>query len=587
MENSDSYIFLDDQITQKTRFYTDPIDIITIYDSNSIRLAMQKLLHYHGNGYHLAGYLSYELGMHLESKLNVLGSEISDEPLMHFGVFNSFSEHAPIDCLYTSENIDLNLKPSWTEAEYKKKFERTMTYIRQGDAYQVNLTFPMRATFKRSARTLYSAFRSRQKGSYGGIISLTGGPEIISHSPELFFSKFGKKMTMRPMKGTRPRAETAEADNKLKRNMKLDEKSQAENLMIVDLLRNDLSRISDTGSVKVPELFSLETYPTLHQMTSQVTSKLKDSQNFIDIFKGLFPCGSVTGAPKIRAMEIIKELEESDRGAYCGSIGYIDPEGTACFNVGIRTIILKEGELRYNVGSGIVMDSDASDEYAECILKADVLKKQNSEILETFLWQPRTGVKNFSQHKKRLIKTANELKYPFKEVHFQNAIKSIISVDKPQRVRLALNNLGEFNIQQSDYEPYQINSEVTFSLSKYPLSDKVQVTRHKVSDRNFYDGERNRIRKLTEADEVIFLNNKNEICEGSYTSIFIKKNGVLVTPPLSSGLLPGILRADLLEKKQAIERKLTITDIIEAKEVFLGNSLRGLMKAKLLDISPL
>lgn len=587
MENSDSYIFLDDQITQKTRFYTDPIDIITIYDSNSIRLAMQKLLHYHGNGYHLAGYLSYELGMHLESKLNVLGSEISDEPLMHFGVFNSFSEHAPIDCLYTSENIDLNLKPSWTEAEYKKKFERTMTYIRQGDAYQVNLTFPMRATFKRSARTLYSAFRSRQKGSYGGIISLTGGPEIISHSPELFFSKFGKKMTMRPMKGTRPRAETAEADNKLKRNMKLDEKSQAENLMIVDLLRNDLSRISDTGSVKVPELFSLETYPTLHQMTSQVTSKLKDSQNFIDIFKGLFPCGSVTGAPKIRAMEIIKELEESDRGAYCGSIGYIDPEGTACFNVGIRTIILKEGELRYNVGSGLVMDSDASDEYAECILKADVLKKQNSEILETFLWQPRTGVKNFSQHKKRLIKTANELKYPFKEVHFQNAIKSIISVDKPQRVRLALNNLGEFNIQQSDYEPYQINSEVTFSLSKYPLSDKVQVTRHKVSDRNFYDGERNRIRKLTEADEVIFLNNKNEICEGSYTSIFIKKNGVLVTPPLSSGLLPGILRADLLEKKQAIERTLTITDIIEAKEVFLGNSLRGLMKAKLLDISPL
>ena len=587
MENSDSYIFLDDQITQKTRFYTDPIDIITIYDSNSIRLAMQKLLHYHGNGYHLAGYLSYELGMHLESKLNVLGSEISDEPLMHFGVFNSFSEHAPIDCLYTSENIDLNLKPSWTEAEYKKKFERTMTYIRQGDAYQVNLTFPMRATFKRSARTLYSAFRSRQKGSYGGIISLTGGPEIISHSPELFFSKFGKKMTMRPMKGTRPRAETAEADNKLKRNMKLDEKSQAENLMIVDLLRNDLSRISDTGSVKVPELFSLETYPTLHQMTSQVTSKLKDSQNFIDIFKGLFPCGSVTGAPKIRAMEIIKELEESDRGAYCGSIGYIDPEGTACFNVGIRTIILKEGELRYNVGSGLVMDSDASDEYAECILKADVLKKQNSEILETFLWQPRTGVKNFSQHKKRLIKTANELKYPFKEVHFQNAIKSIISVDKPQRVRLALNNLGEFNIQQSDYEPYQINSEVTFSLSKYPLSDKVQVTRHKVSDRNFYDGERNRIRKLTEADEVIFLNNKNEICEGSYTSIFIKKNGVLVTPPLSSGLLPGILRADLLEKKQAIERTLTITDIIEAEEVFLGNSLRGLMKAKLLDISPL
>lgn len=587
MENYDSYIFLDDQITQKTRFYTNPIDIITVYDSGLIHAAMQKLMHYHGNGYHLAGYLSYELGMHLESKLNVLASEISDEPLLHFGVFNSFSEHAPIDCLYTSENIDLNLKPIWTEAEYKKKFERTMTYIRQGDAYQVNLTFPMRATFKRSARTLYSVFRSRQKGSYGGIISLSGGPEIISHSPELFFSKFGKKMTMRPMKGTRPRAKTAEADNKLKKNMKLDEKSQAENLMIVDLLRNDLSRISDKGSVKVPELFSLETYPTLHQMTSQVTSKLKDNQNFIDIFKGLFPCGSVTGAPKIRAMEIINELEESDRGAYCGSIGYIDPEGTACFNVCIRTIILKEGELRYNVGSGLVMDSVASDEYAECILKADVLKKQNSEILETFLWQPGTGIKNFIKHKKRLIKTANELKYPFKDVHFQNAIKSIKSVDKPQRVRLALNNLGEFNIQQSDYETYQINSEVTFSLSKYPLSDKVQVTRHKVSDRNFYDGERNRIRQLTDADEVIFLNSKNEICEGSYTSIFIKKNGVLVTPPLSSGLLPGILRAELLEKKQTIEGILTITDIIEADEVFLGNSLRGLMKAKLLHVSPL
>ena len=587
MINSEPYIFLDDQITQKTRFYSKPIDIITVYDAESIHSAMQKLIEYHENGYHLAGYFSYELGMLLEPKLKALVSEISEEPLLHFGVFNVFSEHAPIDCIYTCKNINLHLKAEWTEKEYKKKFDKTMSYIRQGDAYQVNLTFPMKAEYKNSARTLYAKFRSSQKGRYGGIVSLGNSPEIISHSPELFFSKHGKNIKMRPMKGTRPRAKNTEADNNLKKNMKLDEKSQAENLMIVDLLRNDLSRISDTGSVKVPELFNLETYPTLHQMTSQVTSKLKNGQSFIDIFKGLFPCGSVTGAPKIRAMEIIDELEESGRGAYCGSIGFIDPNGVACFNVGIRTIILKEGELRYNVGSGLVIDSDASDEYAECILKADVLKKQNSEILETFLWDPKLGIKNFSHHKKRLKKTAHELKYPFDDDCFENAIRSINSDNKPQRVRLALNNLGEFNIQQNDYVPHQSDKEITFSISKYPLSDNVQVTRHKISSRNFYDGERNRIKKITNADEVVFFNKKNHICEGSFTSIFIKKNGVLITPPLSCGLLPGVLRAKLLEKKQVIEETLTINDIIEADEVFLGNSLRGLMKAKLLHVSPL
>jgi len=275
MSRAAPYILLDDQITHDVRYYTKPVDIIEANSADEVAAALAKLKDYHAKGYYLAGYLSYNLGFALEPKLSRLMPESRDGPLLQFGVFKSVSNDAPITCLYTAKPPEITLTPKWSEADYTKRFNRVMDYIKAGDVYQINLTFPMTGHYDGTADRLYAAFRHRQKGRYGGVVSLGSGPEIISLSPELFFRKEDRAMSMRPMKGTRPRADTVEADNTLREDMRGEAKSQAENLMIVDLLRNDLSRISETGSVQVPELFSLETYPTLHQMTSRVTSRLK------------------------------------------------------------------------------------------------------------------------------------------------------------------------------------------------------------------------------------------------------------------------------------------------------------------------
>lgn len=581
MSQTAPYILLDDQLTHKQRYYTAPIDIIEVNDAANIDAGLGQLKLYHDQGYYLAGYFSYDLGYALEPRLAPLMPETRDGPLLQFGIFETVSHDAPAACLYTSRSLDIKLKPDWSEAEYSQRFDRVMGYIRAGDAYQINLTFPMTGTYQGGVETLYAAFRHRQKGRYGGIVSLGSGPEIISLSPELFFRKDGRKMSMRPMKGTRARAENIEADIRLREGMRGEEKSQAENLMIVDLLRNDLSRISETGSVEVPELFSLETYPTLHQMTSRVTSRLISGTEFKEIFESLFPCGSVTGAPKIRAMEIIDELEDKPRGAYCGSLGYIDPNGDACFNVAIRTLILDKSKLRYNVGSGLVLDSDPADEYAECLLKADVLKSENVHLVETLLWDSQSGAQQLEAHKARLKTSAKSMGYSYDNTALDAALKPLESCVKNQRVRISLDRNGNISLSHSDY---LIQEKLTFVISMYPLTPDVQTVQHKVSARQFYEGERERINALTSADEVVFINQKGQLCEGSFTSLFIEKNGKLFTPPSSAGLLPGILRADLIETGKALEKTLLIEDLHAADKIYLGNSLRGLIPAKYLTL---
>ncbi len=573
------YILLDDQITHRLRYYTDPVDLVIAREAKEVEDAFARLMAYHKQGYYLAGYLSYELSFALESKLAPLMPENRESPLLQFGVFESVSNDVPADYLYTSRAINLDLKPAWSKADYTTRFNRVMGYIRAGDVYQINLTFPMHGVYDGPAKTLYAAFRHRQKGRYGGIVSLGKGPEIISLSPELFFRKTGNEMSMRPMKGTRPRALNQAEDTRIAEDMREESKSQAENLMIVDLLRNDLSRISEPGSVQVPELFALETYPTLHQMTSRVTSRLKAGTNFADIFKSLFPCGSVTGAPKIRAMEIIDELEGAPRGAYCGSLGYIDPGGEACFNVGIRTLVLDGGKLRYSVGSGLVLDSGEADEYAECLLKADVLRPQESYLIETLRWDTALGFVRLGRHKTRMKKAAQALGYKFSSKRFDVTMQKIGAMTA-QRVRLSLYKDGNFILQQSDYEPA---TNLKLSLSKYPLTSDVQMTGHKISARQFYDGERSRITALTGADEVLFLNANRELCEGSYTSLFLEKDGQLLTPALTSGILPGILREELVETGKAKEAILTLNDLLSADKIYLGNSLRGLIPATLMS----
>ena len=574
-----SYIFLDDQLTNTQRYYTDPVDILIADDPGDIDDIFAKLTQYHQEGYFIAGYLSYDLGYVFEDALSHRLAPKRPTPLLNFGIFKTFGRQAPTQLLYSSQAPDLTLTPLWSEAEYSKRFSQVMDYIRAGDVYQINLTFPMTGPYDGPAHTLYAAFRHRQKGRYGGVVHLGNAPDIISLSPELFFRKEGRDMSMRPMKGTRPRSANSQIDEELRLNMRNDVKSQAENLMIVDLLRNDLSRISEPGSVKVPELFALETYGTLHQMTSRVVSKLTPDIDMKSIFQNLFPCGSVTGAPKIRAMEIIDDLETTPRGAYCGALGYIDPNGDACFNVGIRTLTLSGKRLTYNVGSGLVYDSQAQDEYHECLLKADVLSQPPADIIETCLWTPKDGIVRGKAHKARMMKSAKALGYPFNPAQYDALTEGIKTETNDQHIRMTLSADGDLNLSQKDFVSLD---RPKIMVSPHKLSKQVQYSKHKISRRNFYDEERERLKALTGIDEVIFLNESGKLCEGSFTSIFIEKDGKLLTPALKTGILPGVLRAELLRSKKARTADLTEDDLLGAKNIYIGNSMRGLMPAALI-----
>ena len=433
----------------------------------------------------------------------------------------------------------------------------------------------MRGTYDDDPIALYASLRHRQRAKYGGFVRL-GGPDLLSLSPELFFKKDGQNMSMRPMKGTLKRHADMAIDTIQRDAMATDSKSRAENLMIVDLLRNDLSRLSKPGSVRVPELFALETYPTLHQMTSRVVSELRQGTTFRDLFQSLFPCGSVTGAPKIRAMEIIDELEDYPRGAYCGALGFVDPDGAACFNVGIRTLSLNGKNVTYPVGSGVVMDSHGIDEYAECLLKADVLAIKDVSFIETIYWDSQAGYRNIGYHLARLSRAIDN------EQMMQNITAKLARyspVNSPARIRLVIDSPHKIDISDAAFIPF--NTPVKLALSKHKLTPARQITTHKVSARDFYDGERARLSREHKVDEVIFENDKGELCEGSFTSLFLEKNGKILTPHIHCGLLPGVLRAQMIASGKAEQAILTLEDLEHADAVYIGNSLRGLMPATL------
>ena len=564
-------VLLDDQATGRQFFFRNPEHIITAHNRDELPRAFAQIEAAQASGKWLAGHLSYELGHALETRFDP-----PNTPLIRLGVFDKPSSHPPASWLYTRDIPELEFEPHWLESDYLERFEAVQTYLRAGDCYQVNLTFPMWAESQATPQQIYAGFRRRQPGRYGSLVSL-GGPDIISFSPELFFERKGLQIRMRPMKGTRPRAGNPEADAALLAEMQAEPKSRAENLMIVDLLRNDLSRLCEPGSVKVPELFTLETYPTLHQMTSQVTGTLKQNLGWAEIMKSLFPCGSVTGAPKIRAMEIIHELESGPRGAYCGSVGYIAPNGDASFSVAIRTVQMEAGKLRYDVGSGVVLDSDGPDEYRECLLKSQIFKPRPEGVIETFRLSSDGKIPRVNLHQARFAKMVGK-----------TTARDVFTSIKPDtredhRIRL-LASAGRVSSEVTRFKP--VETPLHLSLSRYPLTRQMQETRFKTSARDFYDGELARISALTQADEVIFVNDKQELCEGSFTSLFVKKNGQLLTPDLFCGLLPGVLRQDLIQTKKAKEAKLTLCDIQTAEAIFVGNSLRGLMPAKFIDFLP-
>jgi para-aminobenzoate synthetase component 1 len=374
MTPDEPFVLLRDDVADETRVFARPEALIVARDPDAFFAGLEAMEKAHRQGKWIAGFMAYEAGYLFEKKLAGYARMGRETPLMAFGVFDvPASDHPLATPRQRVENEPFLTSPraDWDFATYRERFDRLHWHLRQGDCYQANLTMPIRARWTGDPVAAFWSLIERQPVHYGALVNL-GGPVLLSRSPELFFNiDEDGWIETHPMKGTAPRGSSQEEDHQIIEAMKADEKTQAENRMIVDLLRNDISRITEVGTLHVPKLFDIETYPTVHQMVSHVRAKLLPDLTIADIFAALFPCGSITGAPKMRAMEILHELEDGPRDAYCGAIGFIAPDGRMRFNVAIRTISLFDtGDAVFNAGGGIVFDSKAADEYAECLLKA-------------------------------------------------------------------------------------------------------------------------------------------------------------------------------------------------------------------------
>ena len=375
MADAQPYVLFRDDSTGQVMLFAEPAEIIMARTRAEFFDALDRMEKAKAEGKWLAGYIAYEAGHLFEEKLAPFAEENRETPLLCFGVFDApaADRHPLARPMQRLENEEFltDATAAWDFPIYKERFDRLHWHIRQGDCYQANLTMPISARWNGDARTAFWSLIERQPVKYGALVDL-GGPIILSRSPELFFRTDDSGwIETHPMKGTAKRGVDAVEDAEIISAMLADEKTQAENRMIVDLLRNDISRITEVGTLDVPKLFEIETYPTLHQMVSHVQAKLHHNMTVRDIFAALFPCGSITGAPKMRAMEILHDLEDGPRDAYCGAIGMISPGGAMRFSVAIRTITLfDDGRAVFNVGGGIVFDSTAEAEYEECLLKA-------------------------------------------------------------------------------------------------------------------------------------------------------------------------------------------------------------------------
>lgn len=375
MADTERFVLFRDDTTGQVMLFADPAEIIIARSRAEFFPALAQMEAVRAQGKWLAGYMSYEAGYLFEEKLAGFAEDGRQTPLLCFGIFDApqADGHPLAQPKQRLENEEFLTAPKagWAFPVYKERFDRLHWHLRQGDCYQANLTMPVEASWNGDPRAAFWSLIERQPVKYGAFVDL-GGPIILSRSPELFFRTDEQGwIETHPMKGTAKRGADATDDAAIIAAMRADMKTQAENRMIVDLLRNDISRITEVGTLDVPKLFDIETYPTVHQMVSHVQAKLLPGLSIRDIFAALFPCGSITGAPKMSAMQILHELEDAPRDAYCGAIGMISPTGGMRFSVAIRTISLFEGgKAIFNVGGGIVFDSTAEAEYEECLLKA-------------------------------------------------------------------------------------------------------------------------------------------------------------------------------------------------------------------------
>lgn len=574
------FVLLDDaRPGGKARLYERPCDILSARHPDSVPACLDRLRRLEGR--HAAGFLCYEAGYALDPKLAPLKTPPPSDapPLLWFGLFEEAREVSAAAFLPDSSGGWTGPARPLIEAEaYCAAVAGLQRRINAGDIYQANFTFAAEVPIAGDPLALYAGLRARSAAGHGALVH-TGDHWLLSLSPELFFSVEEGRITTRPMKGTARRGRTPEEDAAAAHALRHDPKQRAENLMIVDLLRNDLSRVARTGSVDVPDLFTVETYPTVHQMTSTVRAVLEDGRCPVDLLEALFPCGSITGAPKLRAMELLAEAERRHRGVYSGAIGGLAPDGQAEFNVAIRTLVLREGETSASLGlgSGIVADSRAGEEWRECLAKGAFVADPDRrfDLIETMRFDPHDGLFALEAHLGRMKGSADRLGFAFDRHAARNDLQAAtFRIAVASRVRLLLSSKGAMAIEVRPLHPPP-PEPVAVAIAPLPVSPRDFRLRHKTSDRAFYDA----ARRASGAFEILFQDDDGALTEGSFTSLFVERDGLLLTPPLTRPLLPGVLRAELIAEGQAREADLYPEDL--ARGFLIGNASRGLMQAVL------
>ncbi|MBX7527964.1 aminodeoxychorismate synthase component I [Qipengyuania vesicularis] len=577
--------------------YENPREVFVARRADEVEWALRAAEAARKGGGELAGYITYEAGLALEDRLAARAAAKTGAtgPLVWLGLFDAPEKIAAADM---SDWLQAHargpgsvgpLEPQISPGGYEAAFAKLQEAIRAGDIYQANLTFPLAGNFTGDPLGLYAALRPAAQAGYGGVI-FDGSHWLLSLSPELFVSLKGNEAKAKPMKGTRPRSSDEPQDRAYAEELASSVKDKAENLMIVDLMRNDLSRVAEAGSVRVDEPFAIESYPTVHQMVSVVRAELQDGMGAIDLVRALFPCGSITGAPKIRAMELIDEVERDARGPYCGAIGRIGADGDAAFNVAIRTLRLTEiensrGKAVLGVGGAIVADSEAHTEWREALLKGAFARSGSPDhraaqfdLIETMRFTPEEGIALLEAHLLRMKSSAHELGFSFDRHEARNQLHACCFVlDKPSRVRLLASRSGAIALETSGM-PQGWEEPARCVVLPLPVDPGDWRLRHKTTDRGFYEDGR-AVAQSQGADEALFVREEGLLTEGCITSIFVARDGLLLTPPATLGLLPGVFRQSLLDEGKAREAELTIADLEDG--FFLGNALRQLVRAEL------
>jgi len=600
---------------RRSRRYTQHIGSLYLHREDDYQSFFAELQQALDTGLHAVTLFAYEFGhlLHgigsktaytaLDDQLIVSADEgHSDRPWITALLFKA------CDRLNSDEVDDWLIKSSTSDAyaitetramlsaqEFVQVVDKIHRYIEAGDTYQVNFTFPLRFNFTGDPVALYSALRKRQPVPYGAFITLPDGSSVLSLSPELFVSHARGKLTCRPMKGTAAASDDHALNAQRVQGLREDEKERAENLMIVDLLRNDLGRIAQTGSVGVPDLFSVERFGSVLQMTSTIVADARTDITLSEVFEALYPCGSITGAPKRRSMQILHELERWPRHLYTGGIGWFDPPepnrplGDFMLSVPIRTILLEAPDQHHHrkgemgIGAGIVYDSNAESEYQECLLKARFLTGLQStfSLFETMRASAR-GCELLDRHLERIASSAHIFGFLFDPAEARRRVAAEcaeITDDQDYRVRLSLNANGEIQLSKAPVMPVQQPTQVLLSTIVMRSDDLLLA--HKTTLRHVYD-EGWKHAEAAGAFDTLFFNERGELTEGGRSNVFVKLNGQWMTPPLSDGVLPGVMRARLLEDANwnAIEHTITRADLRNAEAVCVCNALRGVLQAE-------